>query len=87
MVVSSNEMMTRITPPASGSCAMFATPLRSSTIALIGMFSSSVTPMPSRPEMSPMMNASALKTCEMSFLLAPMDHRMPISFVRSSTEI
>ena len=51
------------------------------------MISNSVMPMPMAPEQKPSMSVSALNTREMSRLLAPMARRMPISFVRSSTEI
>ena len=51
------------------------------------MISNSVMPMPMAPEQKPSMSVSALNTREISRLLAPMARRMPISFVRSSTEI
>ena len=73
IVVSASEINTSITPPATGNIAIFATPVRCSTIMEIGRSRISVTIMPSKPEMRPMMNASALNTWEMSFLLAPRD--------------
>ena len=56
-------------------------------MALMGISSSSVKPMPIRPAHSPMMNVSALNTCETLCRDAPMARRIPISLVRSSTEI
>ena len=44
-----------------------------------------VRPMPMTPAVKPTMMVSALNTRLMSPLLAPMERRMPISFLRSST--
>ena len=43
--------------------------------------------MPNTPLINPIMNVSALNTRVISFLLAPIDRKIPISFVRSNTEI
>ena len=43
--------------------------------------------MPNTPLINPIMNVSALNTRVISFLLAPMERKIPISFVRSNTEI
>jgi len=55
--------------------------------ALIGMFRSTVTPIPIKPATKPMIIVSALNTREISFFDAPMLRSTPISFVRSNTEI
>ena len=52
-------------------------------ILLIGINSSSVIPIPRIPEKIPMINVSALNSCEMFFLEAPSARRIPISFVLS----
>ena len=62
-------------------------PVRLCTITFIGMFISSVRPMPMTPAVRPMIIVSALKTRETSFFDAPIARRMPISYVRSSTLI
>ena len=54
---------------------------------LIGILRSSVTPIPMTPAVKPIINVSALKTRETSFLLAPIALKIPISFVLSNTEI
>ena len=51
------------------------------------MSSSSVTPMPIRPAHRPMSPVSALNTCDTLRFEAPIARRMPISLVRSSTEM
>ena len=56
-------------------------------MALAGMQASMVRPMPMTPAVKPTMMVSALNTRLMSPLLAPMERRMPISFLRSSTEM
>ncbi len=56
-------------------------------MALIGTITIFVKMTPIRPEHVPMMNVSALKTCEILPLLAPMARRIPISLIRSITEI
>ena len=81
------EMSTRPTPAATGTAARFATPATCSIIMFTGISSSTVTTMPSTPDTKPMMKVSAVKIRLTSRLLAPMERRMPISFVRSSTEI
>ena len=55
--------------------------------ALHGISSRRVIPIPISPANSPMINVSALNTCEIFFFEAPIARRMPISFVLSSTEI
>ena len=50
-----------------------------------GMQQSAVTPTPISPAVKPTMMVSALNTRPISPLLAPMERRMPISFLRSST--
>ena len=79
-------MATRIAPATGGSMAMSGTSRSPYTMALTGMHTSATTPTPIRPAVRPSMMVSALNTREMSPLLAPMARRMPISFLRSSTE-
>ena len=62
-------------------------PAREWMIELMGISSSAVMPTPSRPEQSPMMKVSALKTCATLRFEAPMARKIPISLVRSRTEI
>jgi hypothetical protein len=54
---------------------------------LIGMFSSMVIAIPSKPANKPTINVSALKIEEIFFFDAPIALSTPISFVRSKTEI
>ena len=56
-------------------------------IALIGISSNSVTAIPIAPAVKPTMVVSALNTFEISRFDAPIERRIPISLVRSSTEI
>ena len=49
-------------PPAIGRLETFATPLKFSTILLIGIFNKTVIPIPIKPEISPMIKVSALNT-------------------------
>ena len=56
-------------------------------IAFAGRMSRQEMPMPMAPARKPTMSVSALNTREMSRFDAPMARRMPISFVRSSTEM
>ena len=82
------EMTTSATPPEAGRMARrLSMPVRFCTMAFMGMMSSRVTPMPMTPAAKPSMSVSALKTLETSRYDAPMERRMPISFVRSSTEM
>ena len=78
---------TSITPPCHGSSATFAMPVIFSIIMFIGIFSSSVTAMPITPAENPTISVYALNTLEISRLEAPIARSIPISFVRSSTEI
>ena len=54
---------------------------------LIGIQASMLTPTPRAPEKSPMMRVSALKTREMLRFDAPIARKIPISLVRSMTEM
>ena len=78
---------TRIIAPLNGSCETWAMPVRCLIIIFIGIFSSTVMPMPSAPETKPTIKVSALNTLEISLFDAPIALRIPISFVLSSTEI
>ena len=55
--------------------------------ALMGKVMSAESPTPRSPAKSPSRTVSALKTAEMLPLDAPSARRMPISLVRSSTEM
>ena len=83
--VSTMEMRTRITPASGGRAAMSGMPVRLPRMIFAMTVSPSVTRIPMTPAAKPMMSVSALKTREISFRLAPMALRMPISLVRSST--
>ena len=86
--VSSIEMATSAAPACHGSFAPSeAMSVRCCTTALIGKISTSVSPTPSNPAIRPSISVSALNTRAISCYDAPMARRMPISFVRSSTEI
>ena len=63
-----------------------AMPVSGVRIRLMMTCKTYATATPNTPEHSPMMNVSALKTCLISFFRAPIARRMPISFVRSTTE-
>lgn len=56
-------------------------------IALIGINRITVMPIPIIPAVNPTMSVSALNTRETSLFEAPMARSIPISFVRSRTEI
>jgi len=80
-------MSTRITPACQGSFATLAMLNFDSTMMFVGIVSRIVNMMPTTPATKPTMSVSALKTQRMSRLLAPMERRMPISFLRSKTEM
>ena len=56
-------------------------------IALIGMVSKADTTTPINPDNNPIMSVSAINTKEILPLDAPILRKIPISLVRSSTEI
>lgn len=62
-------------------------PLSVSMIELIGTRANSDTPIPSNPAQQLIIKVSALNTCEILRLDAPRARRIPISFVRSITEM
>ena len=78
---------TRIVPPSVGNVDTFLIPDKFLIIMFIGIFNKIVIVIPSNPEIKPMINVSALKTLEISFFLAPMALKIPISFVLSKTQI
>ena len=80
-------MKIKNTAPLTGNLAICETPVIFSTTTLIGTFNTSVINMPNTPLINPIMNVSALNTRVISFLLAPIERKIPISFVRSNTEI
>ena len=63
------------------------TPVTVFRIILTGMLINAVASMPISPEQSPSVIVSALNNVNTSLFDAPRLRRMPISFVRSSTEI
>ena len=85
--VSSTEIRTRITAATGGRKALAAMPAISRIRMLMGMISSSVRAMPTNPAARPTSMVSALKTRLISRLDAPTARRIPISLVRSSTEM
>ena len=80
-------MKIKNTAPLTGNLAICETPVIFSTTRLIGTFNTSVINMPNTPLINPIRNVSALNTRVISFLLAPIERKIPISFVRSNTEI
>ena len=88
MSVSSVLIRISKSAPSTGRMALrFGRPVRWCTMRLMGISRISVHRMPITPAVKPSMSVSALKTREISCLLAPIERRMPISFVRSSTEM
>ena len=81
------EIPIRISAASHGNCATFSTFVIFATTALIGIVARSVMAMPSTPEINPSMAVSAVKMRQMSFYEAPIARRIPISFVRSRTEM
>ena len=73
--------------PCHGNFAMCSTPVFDATMVEIGIFNKIVIIIPIHPLVSPIIKVSALNTRETSFLLAPMLLKIPISYVRSNTEI
>lgn len=79
---------TSTTAATGGSAAdMPDIPERARIIAFIGIVRSTVTRIPITPAVNPRITASALNTREISRFDAPIERRIPISFVRSSTEM
>ena len=74
-------------PPIQGSFDSPLTSVRDLIMRFIGMFSKSVIMIPRAPAIKPIVMASALNTCEISFFEAPIARRIPISFVLSRTEM
>src|SRR5699024_5634653 len=62
-------------------------PVREWIIEFVGINNKLVIPIPNTPDNKPMINVSALNICEIFDLDAPMARRIPISFVRSITDI
>ena len=88
MSVSSTLMAMRMIAAGTGRIALkLLMPVRWCTSRLMGMHSRYVTTMPSSTEVNPIMMVSALNILETSRLDAPMARRIPISLVRSWTEI
>ena len=80
------SMKIKNTAPLTGNLAICATPVIFSTTILIGTFNTKVINIPNTPLINPIRNVSALNTRVISFLLAPIERKIPISFVRSNTE-
>ena len=75
---------TRIIPATGGRTESPSMLVMFFIIIFIGILSSNVTSMPIAPEIKPTITVSALNTLEISFFEAPIERRIPISFVRSS---
>ena len=86
-MVNTKSMKIKNTAPLTGNLAICETPVIFSTTMQIGIFNTKVIRIPNTPLINPIMNVSALNTRVISFLLAPIDRKIPISFVRSNTEI
>ena len=81
-------MITKIIAPPNGNAALILLiSVSARTTAVIGMQRITVITIPITPAANPMIKVSALNTREMSLYEAPIERRIPISFVRSSTEI
>ncbi len=85
--VSTTLIIISITAPPIGREHMFLTPATAFIMALIGIFKMIVAKIPIMPDAKPMIKVSALNTRETSFFEAPIARRIPISLVRSKTEI
>ena len=86
--VSSTLITIRIPPTNKGSCALkFGIPVSACNIALIGIHKRYVTSTPSNPEENPIITVSALNILETFFFDAPIALKIPISLVRSCTDI
>ena len=62
-------------------------PNKACMIALPGINNKHAVPTPINPEQRPIINVSAVNTCDTLRLLAPIARSIPISFVLSRTEI
>ena len=79
---------TSIMPARHGRTAVSVSmPVSDRTIRFSGMHNSIYAIIPIAPAQKPIISVSALNTDEISRFDAPMERRIPISFVRSSTEI
>ena len=87
MNVKNTLISTRMTPAAGGNSATLGTSKTLYTMMLAGMQASAVKPTPSKPAIRPSMMVSALNTRLISPFDAPIERRMPIYFLRSSTEM
>ena len=87
IIVSVILIITKMIAPLTGNIAILEMFANSLIIMLIGIFNSRVTSIPNTPEIKPSINVSALNTLDISFLLAPIALKIPISFVLSNTDI
>ena len=88
VVMNSGEAFVKAVSDCTGSRAVRSVrPDTFAMMALMGSRASSDTPMSRTPAQQPMMKVSALNTWEMFRLEAPRARRMPISLVRSITEM
>lgn len=76
-----------IAPPSGRTALRAAILVRWIRIAFIGISRIRLVTIPMTPAQSPTITVSALKILEMSFLEAPIARSIPISLVRSSTEM
>ena len=80
-------MATSITAPKAGNLATPAIPARFLIIMFIGIVSNTASIIPIRPAIKPIIKVYAVNTLLISFLLAPTALKIPISLIRSRTEI
>lgn len=85
--VSSMLIRTSAAAPTGGSADTPEISEKCSIIRFMGILSSMVTRIPIMPATNPTISVSALKTREISRFEAPIERSIPISLVRSSTEI
>ena len=69
-----------------GRTAKLFTPVKDFIMLFAGNINKPVIRIPREPESRPIIMVSALKTLDISFLLAPILFRIPISFVLSKTD-
>ena len=80
-------IITRITAPATGSCATLEISVTFFITALAGIHKINVIIIPIAPDTKPSIRVSALNTLDTSFFDAPILLKTPISFVLSRTEM
>ena len=87
ITVRSILIITRTIAPIAGNLEIVDIPTMPFIIIFIGIFKSSVIPIPKSPATSPTIKVSALNTLDISFFDAPIALKIPISFILSRTDI